>query len=102
MAAGPSSAAPVTMAAHGMAHGTVIPLGWPQEQLSARRRSAQRPPAPTIILTPIPTTRRRRRPAATIPIRRATERRASSDFAGREASRRNSSQLHETKDQDGL
>ena len=68
-----------TAAADGTAPGTVIPArrggGSGGASASARRRSEQRPPARTTTPTPIPTTRRRRRrPAATIPIRPATER----------------------------
>ena len=61
----------------GMAPGTAIPITarWRERRrlASARRRSEQQRRGPIITPTPIPITRRRRRPAATIPIRRATE-----------------------------
>ena len=65
-------------AADGMAPGTVIPITarWRERRplASARRRSEQRPRAPTITPTPIRTTlRRHRRPVAITPIRPATE-----------------------------
>src|SRR5208283_1998762 len=66
-------------AAGGMAPGTAIPImaGWRERRrlASARRRLERRLPAPTITPTDTLITRlRRRRPAATTPIRPATER----------------------------
>src|SRR5271169_2001266 len=92
MAVGVSSAA-ATAAVHGTAPGTVILLGLPQELRPlalARRRSARRKPEPIIIRTI-------RRPAGTIPILPAIERRfARHEFAG-SAPANTASELHGTK-----
>ena len=74
---GGRDSSPAATAAGGMAPGTVIPITarWRERRrsASARRRSERRRRAPIITPTPILITRRRRRPAATIPIRPATD-----------------------------
>ena len=71
---------PAATAADGMAPGTAIPIrrggGSGGASASARRRSERRPPARTTTPTPLSLLgwRPRRRPAATIPIRPATDR----------------------------